>query len=191
MHGRETKTQKGRENMALRKNTLVRAALFVGLAAGTAMMMGCTLWRSMDGAERVPNEPFSLKGAGVQLGRGTVNMGMCWLEIPYNMEKEVRKADDNALSFALAGASGAVFGVVQSANRIVGGAFEILFSPFPPYGPIMCPGWPPYLGPKASEPSGDEGKSRSGDAPVKPKKQSGGVLDVQIDEDGEKKDGGN
>ena len=127
--------------MALRKNKLVRAALLVGLAAGTAIMTGCTLWKSMDGAERVPEESFSLKGAGVQLSRGTVNMGMCWLEIPYNMEKEVQKADDNALSFALAGASGAVFGTVQGANRIVGGVFEILFSPFPPYGPIMCPGW--------------------------------------------------
>jgi putative exosortase-associated protein (TIGR04073 family) len=191
MYGRETKTQKRREDMALRKNKLVRAALLVGLAAGTAIMTGCTLWKSMDGAERVPEESFSLKGAGVQLSRGTVNMGMCWLEIPYNMEKEVQKADDNALSFALAGASGAVFGTVQGANRIVGGVFEILFSPFPPYGPIMCPGWPPYLGPKTPKPSGDDGKSQGSGKPETPKNQSGGVFDVKIQEDGGKKDGGN
>jgi putative exosortase-associated protein (TIGR04073 family) len=122
------------------------AAVALGLFAG-----GCAGSGSAR-TEKGPNrDDWSLTGTGRELGRGLTNVGLCWLEIPHRMEDAVRdqKISDpvDAGSAVFHGMLGAVHGALRTAGRAVGGVLEIVLSPFPPYGPINSPPYPPYLNP--------------------------------------------
>ena len=119
--------------------------LGVGLAA---LMAGCG---ATPRAQTSEAEGFSLAGTGRECGRGVVNVTLCWLEIPYEVEAGIRKkpisGPFDAVGATLRGALGVVSGAVSGVERIIGGTLEVLLSPFPPYGPLMDPPYPPYLNP--------------------------------------------
>lgn len=97
-----------------------------------------------------PQERFSLSGTGHQLGRGVTNLALCWLEIPYQVEAHVGndriQRPFDVVGTILSGAVGAVEGTVWGVGRGLGGIVEVVLSPFPPYGPLMSPAYPPYIG---------------------------------------------
>lgn len=113
------------------------------------VVSGCATYRPAKIGSKGDNEPFSLKGTGCESGRGIVNIGFCWLEIPHEVEARIRKNDSghpfSIIPNTFSAALGIVGGTVCSVERVFGGTFEIILSPFPPYSPIMNPAYPPYL----------------------------------------------
>jgi len=118
--------------------------------------------KARDGTEKI-----SLKGTGRQMARGGVNMALCWLELPHEMEEGIQENNSHGpfglVSNAFHIAFGALRGAVWSVERCAGGAVEIAFSPFPPYDPIMHPAYPPYVKPeKIIEPKEDDSRIEKG-----------------------------
>ena len=113
------------------------------------MVSGCATYRPARIGSKGDSEPFSLKGTGGEFGRGLMNISFCWLEIPHEVEARIRDDDSghpfSIISNTFSAILGIVSGTVWSVERAVGGTFEIIFSPFPPYSPIMNPAYPPYL----------------------------------------------
>ena len=135
---------------------VVKVAVFVTAVCCVALFMGCATYRPAQVGRGTAEEPFCLKGTGHELGRGVTNIALCWLEIPHEIEARVREGHSGSpfgvVSNAFDAALGAINGTMWGAERAVGGAFEVLLSPFPPYNPIMEPAYPPYLNfKKASE----------------------------------------
>lgn len=96
------------------------------------------------------SKTFSFTGSAVQFGRGLVNAGFCWLEIPHEIKNRLAEGRGdgrifNPVSATVRIALGTVKGSVKTVERAVGGVLETAFSPFPPYRPLMDPAWPPYL----------------------------------------------
>lgn len=111
------------------------------------IMSGCTF-----GGSRVESsrwETISFKKMGEDAGRGIVNVSFCWMEVPHKVKERVKKepvhGPFNVVGGTLRGAFGALSGSIYGARRGVGGVFEFALSPFPPYGPLMYPAYPPYL----------------------------------------------
>ena len=129
---------------ALSKVCVVAATIFL-----VCLATGCATYRPSKVGRGTTGESFSLKGTGGESGRGIVNIAFCWFEIPHEVEARIRENDSghpfsivsNAFDAALGAANGAVWG----AERAIGGACELALSAFPPYDPIMKPGYPPYL----------------------------------------------
>jgi putative exosortase-associated protein (TIGR04073 family) len=103
-------------------------------------------------AQRSAGEPFSFRGFGTQLGRGLLNVGFFWLEVPYQIKTSMAESwcgDDNLdfgvftmpYSFVAGLAKGTVEGVVRGVN----GVCEVVLSPIPPYTPLNCPAYPPFM----------------------------------------------
>jgi putative exosortase-associated protein (TIGR04073 family) len=111
--------------------------------------IGCATYRPAQVGRQTSEETFSLKGTGHELGRGVTNIALCWLEVPHEIEARVRESDSGRpfgiVSNAFGAALGALNGAIWGVERAVGGAFEVVLSPFPPYDPIMKPAYPPYL----------------------------------------------
>jgi len=128
----------------------------IGLACAMVFLVtGCSSYRPARVGREAQTERFSLAGTGSELGRGAANIAFCWLEIPHEIEANVRdeRLGDpfGVVSAAFSAVIGAVNGAVWSVERAVGGAFEVVLSPFPPYGPLMEPAYPPYLNPAKTE----------------------------------------
>lgn len=91
----------------------------------------------------------SFMGTGREFTRGIANMAFCWLELPHEIEGKIRDNNPDApfgmITSSIAATLGAIKGTFWTTDRFVGGAVEIALSPFPPYEPIMHPGYPPYL----------------------------------------------
>jgi putative exosortase-associated protein (TIGR04073 family) len=128
------------------------------------MGTGCAHYRLKD---KEVDESFSFKGTGRELSRGVTNMAFCWLELPHEIECKIRDNNPDApfgmISSSIAAALGAIKGTLWTVDRFVGGAVEIAFSPFPPYDPIMHPGYPPYLNFKKRKQSEDQERLSSAD----------------------------
>ncbi len=127
---------------------LRRACMLVAVVGVGLLAAGCTVGPSR---REVPEGRMSLKGTARQFGRGLTNLGLCWLEIPYQVEKQVAGSriehPFDAVGSTLNGAVGVVNGAIWGVGRGVGGVFEIILSPFPPYEPIVRPAYPPYVRP--------------------------------------------
>ena len=110
---------------------------------------GCATYGPAQVGRGAEPEPLSLKGTGRELGRGVTNIVFCWLEIPRDVEYRVRRKASGhpfgVVSGVFHGAVGTVIGSISALQRAVGGAFEVVLSPFPPYEPLMEPAYPPYL----------------------------------------------
>jgi hypothetical protein len=102
----------------------------------------------------------SLRGTGRETGRGLLNVGFCWLEIPAGAEEGVRKEKiEGGLDIVgafLRGTWGLLGGTVDGLGRGIGGIFEVLLSPFPPYDPIQNPPCPPYFGCPSGTPTDNQ-----------------------------------
>jgi len=135
---------------------VLRLTIFVTAVWFLSLCIGCATYRPAQVGRGTAEEPFCLKGTGHELGRGVTNIAFCWLEIPHEIEARVREGDSGypfgVVSNAFDATIGALNGTIWGVERAVGGAFEVLLSPFPPYDPIMEPAYPPYLNfKKASE----------------------------------------
>jgi putative exosortase-associated protein (TIGR04073 family) len=110
---------------------------------------GCGSYRPARVGRGGDQEAFSLKGTGCELGRGAANIAFCWLEVPHEIEARVREDRSgrpfSVISGVFSALLGTIDGTIWAAERAIGGAFEIVLSPFPPYEPIMEPAYPPYL----------------------------------------------
>lgn len=93
--------------------------------------------------------PFSCKGFLRQTGRGFVNIAFCWMEVPYEIKRSLTEKDNLELLGVFTNTynvvAGTVSGAVHTVVRCAGGIYEVTFAPFPPYEPLMCPAYPPYL----------------------------------------------
>ena len=129
------------------KKTLAQALWFILGVFILVSLSGCFCCMKRKGA--MEEEKPSLKGTAREMGRGGVNMTLCWLELPHEIERSVRERDSigpfGLVANAFRIAFGTVRGAVWSAERCAGGAVEIALSPFPPYEPIMDPAYPPYV----------------------------------------------
>ena len=131
-----------------------------------AVIVGVVLLASgCSTAARRPETPeygFSLKGTGRQVGRGLTNVALCWLEVPYHVEKQVGESPMghpfDVIGSTLSGALGVVNGAIWGVGRGLGGVIEVVLSPFPPYEPLMKPAYPPYVG-RAKESKPEAGES--------------------------------
>lgn len=137
-----------------------KLGVFVTAVCCVSLFIGCATYRPAQVGRGTAEENFCLKGTGHELGRGVTNIAFCWLEIPHEIEARVREGDSGrpfgVVSNAFDAALGAINGAIWGVERAVGGAFEVLLSPFPPYDPIMEPAYPPYLNfkkPSEEEPS--------------------------------------
>ncbi len=135
--------------MGIRRSETMRIGICLAAVGSLFIATGCAHYRpARVGAESTEHK-VSLKGTGCELGRGIVNIAFCWLEIPHEIEARVRESKQghpfSIVSNSFEAVLGAVNGVVWGAERAIGGAFELVLSPFPPYDPIMEPALPPYL----------------------------------------------
>lgn len=93
--------------------------------------------------------PFSFKSFGKQFTRGLMNVGFCWLEVPYQIKARLTDPDlnqpDAILTQVYNVICGTCEGTVETVERFTGGIVEVAFSPFPSYEPLMNPPYPPYL----------------------------------------------
>jgi hypothetical protein len=91
--------------------------------------------------------------------RGVTNVGFCWFEVIEGAQQSLVAHKgwglcgilDKSIHLPFAVAGGALHG----AERAVSGVVETAFSPFPPYGPMIDPAWPPYL--RSSEDAAGKG----------------------------------
>ncbi len=134
-----------------RKNTTEPYPFFILLISSLCFLMfSCAPYRPARVGSGDMTEPLSVKGTGHEFFRGVTNIAFCWLEIPHEIEAGVRESTSTGSPFgivspAFAFVIGALNGTVWGVERAIGGAFEVVLSPFPPYGPIMRPAYPPYL----------------------------------------------
>jgi putative exosortase-associated protein (TIGR04073 family) len=124
-----------------------------------SLISAATIWIAVMGTgcahcgfiEEEEEGNFSLKGSAGEFSRGAVNVALCWLEIPHKVEAKIRKVEPKGpfgiLSSGFAIIGGTIKGSLWGVKRLAGGSVEIAFSPFPPYEPMMHPGYPPYLNP--------------------------------------------
>lgn len=93
--------------------------------------------------------PFSCKGYLRQVGRGLVNVACCWTEIPYEIKRRLDAKDNLEMLGVFTNTynvvAGTAAGAFHTVTRCVGGIYEVTFAPFPPYDPLMCPAYPPYM----------------------------------------------
>ncbi len=113
---------------------------------------------------------LSLTGTAKELSRGATNVGLCWLEIPQDIQERLSDNQPGEPFPILAGSVdlvlGTVFGAVNGVRRGVGGLFEVVLSPFPPYDPLLTPPLPPYLKPKPTEETAEHPEAEAAeDAP--------------------------
>ena len=137
----------------------VKTGLVAGIVSVVILVSGCSMNTRRP---ETPEERFSLKGTGRQLGRGLTNVGLCWLEVPYQVERQVGETPIDhpfdVIGCGLSGAVGVVNGAIWGVGRGLGGVIEVVLSPFPPYEPIMKPAYPPYIG-RAKESKPEAGES--------------------------------
>jgi len=132
---------------AFRLGERIWTVIVVGVLVSVPVLLtGCASSKSRSHHAK---EPLSLRGTGRECGRGVVNVAFCWLEIPDDIEHQVRSNYDPSLG-GVVGTSvdiveGAVSGTFGTVERAMTGVFEIVLCPFPPYGPMAKPGLPPYL----------------------------------------------
>lgn len=93
---------------------------------------------------------FSAAGFGRQLGRGLLNVGFFWLEIPYQIKEHLAAApcdwyEYGFLSVPYHLVAGTVGGTIDGAIRGVTGALEVVLSPIPPHTPLNNPPYPPFM----------------------------------------------
>lgn len=108
---------------------------------------GAAAWAGGGPDER---NTFSFTGSATQFGRGLVNVGFCWLEIPHEIKERLAEGRGdgrifNPISATVRIALGTVKGSIKTVERAAGGVLEVALFPFPPYRPLMNPAWPPYL----------------------------------------------
>jgi len=137
----------------------MKRALVLAMIAWLAVAaLGCSSYRPARVGRKAQGDRFSLTGTACEFGRGAANVGFCWLEIPREIEAAVRENRPghpfSAIEALFDTAIGAVDGTVWAFERAVGGAFEMVLSPFPPYDPLMEPAYPPYLNFAGGEPGG-------------------------------------
>jgi len=135
--------------MRLKGIGMSRSAVLAAAMCLLLVAVGCGTHRPARVGRKAEPETFSIKGTGCELGRGVTNIALCWLEIPYEIEGRIRENRQDAPFSVVANvfdaALGTINGAVWGVERALGGAFEIVLSPFPPYGPLMEPAFPPYL----------------------------------------------
>jgi putative exosortase-associated protein (TIGR04073 family) len=134
--------------MTVRKNGVQKSIALAMVLSLLFLVTGCIV---LGGSSRAREEEqrVSLRGTGRELVRGAANVGLCWLEIPSEIEAHIRDHSPGnpfgIVSPVFGVTFGTISGSVRGVERAIGGIFEIGLSPFPPYEPLMDPAFPPYL----------------------------------------------
>lgn len=131
------------------KTAWSRPALLALMFSVLFTATGCVVIDSSHATDKPVDHKPSLGGSGREFGRGATNVAFCWLEIPSEVESEIRDSDVGS-PFSIIGntfdvAFGAIDGTLSAVGRGAGGVVEIGLSPFPPYDPLMDPALPPYM----------------------------------------------
>ena len=135
--------------MRIRGIGLSKVAAFAVILGSLVLVTGCGTYRPAQVGGKRRQETLSIKGTGCELGRGITNIAFCWLEVPHEAEARIRENRSgrpfSVITNVFDGALGVINGTIWAVERAIGGTFEVVLSPFPPYDPIMEPAFPPYL----------------------------------------------
>lgn len=139
-------------------NLLLRLNMLLLTVIPLIFSNGCSICEMRTGHqhERTAETPFSAKNMAISMGRGGTNIAFGWLEVPCTIKSRIKSGKSEGpfgiISNTFAATFGAVKGAIWASKRLVGGAVEMVLSPFPPYEPLLHPPYPPCLEPKTNEP---------------------------------------